>query len=210
MYFCWKDYADHHRKKVMKLSGIEFIRHFLMHVLPPGFMRIRHFGFLANCIRQRHIECLRRLFALAGSRMKPVQPTQGYNMTIIGQIRINTALYKRPRQKKARGRPRKYGTKYTRTEIKHLKLNNEQLKLYGRNQKVNYRTAVAKARFLDGQFVRFVYCEFEDDKGKKRPRLLLSTDTKLTGLEVIVAYEKRWCIEAMFNPLKNAWNMKQA
>ncbi len=73
VYFYWKDYADHHRKKVMKLSGIEFIRRFLMHVLPRGFMRIRHFGFLANCIRQRRIECLRRLFALTGSRMEPVQ-----------------------------------------------------------------------------------------------------------------------------------------
>ena len=94
--------------------------------------------------------------------------------------------------------------------IKRLPWNKEQLKLYGRDQKVNYRTAVAKARFLDGQLVRFVWCEFEDDKGKKRPRLLLSTDTNLSGLDVILTYEKRWCIEPMFNQLKNAWGMKQA
>jgi len=139
-----------------------------------------------------------------------IQPIQSENMTVIGQVRIDTALYKRPRQKKGRGRPRKYGTKYTKAEIKRLPLNKEQLQLYGREQKVNYRTAIAKARFLDGQLVRFVWCEFEDDKGKKRPRLLLSTNIELSGLEVILAYEKRWCIEPMFNQLKNAWGMKQA
>ncbi len=139
-----------------------------------------------------------------------IQPTQNDNTTLIGQVRIDTALYKRPRQKQGPGRPKKYGTKYTKTEIKRLKLNTAELKLYGRNQKVNYRTAVAKARFLDGLFVRFVWCEFEDDKGKKRPRLLLSTDTELSALDIIQAYEKRWCIEPMFNQLKNAWGMKQA
>jgi len=139
-----------------------------------------------------------------------ILPIQKYGMHLIGQVRIDTVLCKRPRQTKGRGRPKKYGTKYTKTEIKRLPLNTKTLRLYGREQKVNYRTAIAKARFLNGQLVRFVWCEFEDDKGKKRPRLLLSTDTELTGLQVILAYEKRWCIEPMFNQLKNAWGMKQA
>jgi hypothetical protein len=52
IYFHWKDYADNNRKKIMRLDGVEFIRRFLMHVLPSGFMRIRHFGFLASCIRK--------------------------------------------------------------------------------------------------------------------------------------------------------------
>jgi len=68
---------------------------------------------------------------------------------------------------------------------------------------------VAKARFLKGQYVRFVWCEFEDSKGKRRPCLLLSTDTQLSGLDIFIAYEKRWSIEPMFNQLKNAWGMKQ-
>jgi len=139
-----------------------------------------------------------------------ILPMQKYGLNVIGQVRIDTVFCKRPRQKKGRGRPRKYGTKYTKAEIKRLPLITENLRLYGREQKLNYRTAVAKARFLNGQLVRFVWCEFEDDKGKKRPRLLLSTDTQLTGLEIIQAYEKRWCIEPMFNQLKNAWGMKQA
>jgi hypothetical protein len=49
--FRWKDYAHHHRARIMTLSATEFIRRFLLHVLPKGFVRIRHFGFLANPVR---------------------------------------------------------------------------------------------------------------------------------------------------------------
>ena len=51
--FRWKDYADHDRGKVMTLAVDEFIRRFLLHVVPRGFMRIRHFGLLANRTRHR-------------------------------------------------------------------------------------------------------------------------------------------------------------
>jgi Putative transposase/Transposase zinc-binding domain len=46
--FQWKDYADNHRTKVMTVSVEEFIRRWLLHVLPKGFVRIRHFGLLAS------------------------------------------------------------------------------------------------------------------------------------------------------------------
>jgi hypothetical protein len=49
--FRWKDYADRGRTKLMALGVDEFLRRFLLHVLPRGFVRIRHFGLLAN--RQR-------------------------------------------------------------------------------------------------------------------------------------------------------------
>ncbi len=49
--FRWKDYRDG-QHKVMRLSGVEFIRRFLQHVLPKGFMRIRHYGFLSNRYRR--------------------------------------------------------------------------------------------------------------------------------------------------------------
>lgn len=143
-------------------------------------------------------------------RSSLIQPLQRYGLTVIGQVRIDTALYKKPRQRKGPGRPRTYGTKYSKSEIKRLPKQTETVTLYGREQQVNYRSAIAKARFLDGQLVRFVWCEFEDSKGKKKPRLLLSTDTHLTGLEIILAYEKRWAIEPMFNQMKNAWGMKEA
>ena len=49
--FRWKDYRDG-QHKVMRLSGEEFLRRFLQHVLPKGFMRIRHYGFLSNRYRR--------------------------------------------------------------------------------------------------------------------------------------------------------------
>jgi hypothetical protein len=53
----WRDYADHDRVKILALAVDEFLRRFLLHVLPRGFMRIRHFGLLAN--RRRHATLLR-------------------------------------------------------------------------------------------------------------------------------------------------------
>ncbi len=50
--FRWKDYADHDRVKVLTLDADEFLRRFLLHVVPRGFMRIRHFGLLANRTRR--------------------------------------------------------------------------------------------------------------------------------------------------------------
>jgi Putative transposase/Transposase zinc-binding domain len=49
--FRWKDYRADNQFKVMTLEADEFIRRFLLHVLPKGFRRIRHFGFLANACR---------------------------------------------------------------------------------------------------------------------------------------------------------------
>ena len=46
--FTYRDRSDGDRRKIASLPGEEFIRRFLLHVLPPGFMRIRHYGFLAN------------------------------------------------------------------------------------------------------------------------------------------------------------------
>ena len=46
--FRWKDYAQGHKKRMMTLAASEFLRRFLLHVLPRGFVRIRSFGFLAN------------------------------------------------------------------------------------------------------------------------------------------------------------------
>ena len=61
--FRWKDYRikSGDRVKVMRLSTSEFIRRFLIHVLPSGFHRIRDTGFLANGIRRNRIEMIRRL-----------------------------------------------------------------------------------------------------------------------------------------------------
>lgn len=62
--FQWKDYVDGHQQKTMALEGVEFIRRFLMHVVPSGFMRIRHFGFLANRHRDAKLDLCRKLLAV--------------------------------------------------------------------------------------------------------------------------------------------------
>jgi hypothetical protein len=62
--FDWKDYADRSRTKTMTLDAIEFIRRFLLHVLPSGMVRIRQFGFLANRVRQHRLEQCRVLLAV--------------------------------------------------------------------------------------------------------------------------------------------------
>ena len=46
--FLWRDYAHGNKQKKMTVPAEEFIRRFLLHVLPKGFVRIRHFGFMAN------------------------------------------------------------------------------------------------------------------------------------------------------------------
>ena len=61
--FHWKDYRHESRPKVMLLAAQEFIRRFLLHVLPSGFQRIRHYGFLANRYRAVKLERCRELLA---------------------------------------------------------------------------------------------------------------------------------------------------
>src|SRR5215471_12496248 len=51
--FRWRDSAHCNQKKTMTLGALEFMRRFLLHVLPCGFVKIRHFGFLANRERKR-------------------------------------------------------------------------------------------------------------------------------------------------------------
>jgi hypothetical protein len=58
--FLWRDYADDNRQKTMTLKADEFIRRFLLHVLPPRYVRIRHFGLLANRNRKDAIALCRK------------------------------------------------------------------------------------------------------------------------------------------------------
>lgn len=59
--FRWKDYSDGNRIKTMALSAEEFMRRFLLHVVPRGFVRIRYYGFLANRFRAKYLQQCRRL-----------------------------------------------------------------------------------------------------------------------------------------------------
>jgi Putative transposase len=68
--FCWKDYRKGNRQRTMTFSADEFIRRFLLHVLPEGFQRIRYYGFLANRYRERKLARCCQLLA-----MPPSEPT---------------------------------------------------------------------------------------------------------------------------------------
>jgi hypothetical protein len=63
--FRWKDYANGNARRVMDLDAGEFLRRLLLHVLPSRFVRIRHFGFLGNRDRGKHIERARSLISAA-------------------------------------------------------------------------------------------------------------------------------------------------
>ncbi len=58
--FHYKDYRDGQQHKQMRLSCDEFIRRYLLHVLPKGLMRVRHFGFLANACRRKKLALILR------------------------------------------------------------------------------------------------------------------------------------------------------
>ena len=61
VHFSWRDSQDNNQIKEMSLDAVEFIRRFLLHVLPSGFVKIRHFGFLSNRNRKKIIQHCREL-----------------------------------------------------------------------------------------------------------------------------------------------------
>jgi hypothetical protein len=69
--FRWKDYAHGNKQRKMTLTATEFLRRFIQHVLPRGFVRIRHFGFLANSCRTARLNLSRRLLAVTPKPREP-------------------------------------------------------------------------------------------------------------------------------------------
>jgi hypothetical protein len=73
--FRWKDYRDGDAQKTMTLTAEEFIRRFLLHVLPPGLQRIRYYGFLGNRYRKEKLEQCRRLLHMSPRHRRRPTPT---------------------------------------------------------------------------------------------------------------------------------------
>ena len=78
--FRWRDYADGNKVKVMRLGAEEFIRRFLLHVLPRGFTRLRHYGLLANRCRARKLALCRGL--LGQPAPEPPEPETAQEMML--------------------------------------------------------------------------------------------------------------------------------
>ena len=74
--FRWKDYRDANQQKVMTLDAGEFIRRFLVHVLPDGFQRIRYYGFMGNRYRKQKLARCRELLGMQQSDT-PAKPKEG-------------------------------------------------------------------------------------------------------------------------------------
>ena len=81
--FRYKDYADAHQHKTMTLAADEFLRRFVQHVLPTGFVKVRHYGLLANAQREARLAVCRRLLLVANvaatlpnTDTAPIEPAQ--------------------------------------------------------------------------------------------------------------------------------------
>jgi hypothetical protein len=115
--FQWKDYARGGGQKTMKLKATEFIRRFLMHVLPAGFVRIRHYGFLANRLCREKLALCRKLLgveatpesAAAESVPEPREAVEGEPETHIcpvcgvGRMIVVEILKAAPANRRVRG-----------------------------------------------------------------------------------------------------------
>ena len=76
--FRYKDYRHDAQQKTMTLEAEEFIRRFLLHVLPEGFQRIRYYGFLANRYREQKLALCRELLDMPAPEPPPLEAAQDY------------------------------------------------------------------------------------------------------------------------------------
>lgn len=93
--FKYKDYRQPEKSKVMTLTGVEFIRRYLQHVLPKGFMRIRHFGYLANRCRRKKLaqikRCCQANFKIKVAKREPKQHKWPCPECKTGELTLNAS-----------------------------------------------------------------------------------------------------------------------
>jgi putative transposase len=87
--FNWRDYRDSNQQKTMSLTADEFIRRFLLHVLPSGFHRIRYYGFLGN--RHRKASCSIAASFSAWFLQRKARPSPCYKKIIVIDTRGSRA-----------------------------------------------------------------------------------------------------------------------
>ena len=103
--FRWRDYACGNKQRLMTVSAEEFIRRFLVHVLPKAFVRIRHFGFMANNQRSSSLGLCRQRLGMApvirSTEIAPavsswVCPKCGATMTIVERVTAAQLMWRFP------------------------------------------------------------------------------------------------------------------
>jgi len=107
--FSYKDYSDNCTKKECTIDTHEFVRRFLLHVLPKQFVRIRHFGFLSNGVKAKSLEKIRKALPLLNILPQPSPEPSccsfcgGTDLTLVAEIAPSAhyKFYKRsPRKMK--------------------------------------------------------------------------------------------------------------
>jgi hypothetical protein len=175
--------------------------------------------------RNKLVIALALLRALAGVADKPVRvlfdswfmrarlvlPLLRRQIRVIGQARIDTALFLPPvaHATPRRGRTRIYGERLSAEAVACLPVTELSLSLYGQDQLLRLRSVVARARFLKGTPVRAVWCQFFEAKQQAwtKPRLLLATEIDLSAEAIVRLYARRWGIEPLFHNLKRWWGI---
>jgi Putative transposase len=84
VHFRWRDYRQGNALKVMGLPAAEFIRRFLLHVLPRGFQRLRHYGLLGNRCRAQTLTACRRVLHVLPPPPRPLETPQALMQRLTG------------------------------------------------------------------------------------------------------------------------------
>jgi len=92
--FRWRDSAHHNEQKLMTLSLDEFLRRFLLHLLPKGFVRIRHFGFLASRRRAQLLPLCLAALGSAPAQTETATSAAGVEEMLCRKIQQQPALWK--------------------------------------------------------------------------------------------------------------------
>ena len=74
--FSWKDYKKGYKKQTTSLQGSEFLRLFCMHILPPGYTRIRHYGFLSSASKRKSLSTIRKSLKVKEKKKDDPRPWQ--------------------------------------------------------------------------------------------------------------------------------------
>lgn len=98
--FKWKSYADENKEKIMRVSIVEFIRRFLLHILPFRYQRIRYYGFLSNRKRKASLTLCYKLMGIIRELKTPVKTTVevlelckkifGHDLTLCPECQMGT------------------------------------------------------------------------------------------------------------------------
>jgi len=90
--FCWRDYANKYARQTTTMEGQDFLDLFCQHILPPGYTRIRHYGFLSSASKKRSLATIRK--ALGTKSVSEVAPPQPWQQIAFERMRITPGVCK--------------------------------------------------------------------------------------------------------------------